>query len=283
MSLDAIVELDRYPLEDAGSATYVDAVAAARAGLDDMGCAVLAGFLRPEAIERLAVEARSLRPETHYSKTAMNPYFSESDESLPARHPVNTFIERSSGFVPADAWPPGTETELLYRSPELCRFLADCLGIPALHCFADPLACLTVNVLDPGQQFTWHFDTNDFAVTLLLDEASAGGLFEYVPNIRSATDENYDTVQAVLEGDRGPVVSLDLRPGDLQVFRGRYSLHRVTRVGADSPPRHAAIFAYTAEPGVIGRLERTYQLFGRALPAHEQAEEQRTRSDALRD
>ncbi len=283
MSLDAIVDLTRYPVDEPDDARWAEAVATARRGLDRTGCAVMAGFLRPEAIERLAVEARSLRPATHYSTTAMNPYFSESDDALPTRHPVNTFIERSSGFVPADAWPPGTETEMLYRSPQLRRFLADCLDIPELHCFADPLACLTVNVLDPGQQFTWHFDTNDFAVTLLLDEASAGGLFEYVPNIRSATDENYDTVQAVLEGDRGPVVSLDLRPGDLQVFRGRYSLHRVTRVAADSPPRHAAIFAYTAEPGVIGRLERTYQLFGRALPAHERAEERRTRSDALRD
>ncbi len=283
MSLAAIVDLPRYPIDDPASAAYADAVAAARAGLDAVGCAVADGFVQPEAVERLAVEARSLRPDTHYSTTAMNPYFSGGDDRLPARHPVNTFIERSSGFVPGDAWPPGTETETLYRSAELRRFVADCLGIAELHCFADPLACLTVNVLDPGQQFTWHYDTNDFAVTILLDEASAGGLFEFVPNIRSATDERYDTVQAVLEGERGPVVSLDLRPGDLQIFRGRYSLHRVTRVAADSPPRHAAIFAYTAEPGVIGRLERTYQLFGRALPVHEQAEERRTRSDALRD
>ena len=77
--------------------------------------------------------------------------------------------------------------------------------------------------------------------------------------------------------------SLDLRPGDLQIFRGRHSLHRVTRVGADSCPRHAAIFAYTREPGVIGRVARTRQLFGRVLPEHEQAEQQRVRSDALLD
>lgn len=283
MSLDAIVDLTRYPVDDPDDARWAEAVATARRGLDRTGCAVMAGFLRPEAIERLAVEARSLRPATHYSTTAMNPYFSESDDALPTRHPVNTFIERSSGFVPADAWPPGTETEMLYRSPQLRRFLADCLDIPELHCFADPLACLTVNVLDPGQQFTWHFDTNDVAVTVLVAAADGGGSFEYVPAIRSADDERFDAVQRVLEGGRDGVRTLDLRPGDLQIFRGRHSLHRVTRVAADSRPRHAAIFAYTSEPGVIGRVERTTQLFGRVLPAHVEAEARRVRSDALLD
>ncbi|MGA1366877.1 MAG: arpA protein, partial [Ilumatobacteraceae bacterium] len=33
----------------------------------------------------------------------------------------------------------------------------------------------------------------------------------------------------------------------------------------------------------IGRVERTKQLFGRVLPAHEQAERQRVRTDQLID
>ena len=52
---------------------------------------------------------------------------------------------------------------------------------------------------------------------------------------------------------------------------------------ARETPRHSAIFAYTAEPGVIGRVERTRQLFGRVLPAHEEAERRRVRSDSLLD
>ena len=34
-------------------------------------------------------------------------------------------------------------------------------------------------------QFTWHFDTNDFAVTVLVQPADEGGIFEFVPQIRS--------------------------------------------------------------------------------------------------
>ena len=108
----------------------------------------------------------------------------------------------------------------MFRAPELARFLADCLEIPELHCYADPLAGLTANILDPGQLFTWHFDTNDFAVTVLVQEADEGGLFEYSPAIRNADDEGFDRIAAVLAGEREGVHTLDLRPGDLQIFRG---------------------------------------------------------------
>ncbi len=77
--------------------------------------------------------------------------------------------------------------------------------------------------------------------------------------------------------------ALDLGPGDLQIFRGRHSLHRVTRIPEESAPRHAAIFAYTGQPDVIGRVARTEQLFGRVLPEHLDAENDPVRSDALID
>ncbi len=45
----------------------------------------------------------------------------------------------------------------------------------------------------------------------------------------------------------------------------------------------AAIYAYTEKPGVIGRVERTTQLFGRVCPEHLEAERERVRSDKLVD
>lgn len=229
-------------------------------------------------------EIAARKATTHYSTERINPYFhTERDPAHPARHPVNTFIERSSGFIPGDAWELETATSVLFHSPELAWFVADCLEEPALYCYADPLAGLTANILDPGQQFTWHFDTNEFAVTLLVDEADEGGLFEYAPMIRRADDENFEDIQRILEGGTEGVHTLDLRAGDMQIFQGRYSLHRVTRVPIGSAPRHAAIFASTQEHGVIGRLEWTRQLFGRVLPEHEAAERDRVRSDELID
>ena len=94
-----------------------------------------------------------------------------------------------------------------------------------------------MNVLDPGQQFAWHYDTNDFAVTLLLDEADEGGLFQYAPNIRTPTHEPFDEVADVLLGRSDRVRTLELRPGDLQIFRGRYPLTRCH--GSPPDPGHA--------------------------------------------
>lgn len=283
-SLAATVNTDTYPIDRRDSHEYRQTVAGAQEGLHASGCAVIKNFIRSDALPTLAEEIGARKGTTHYSLDSINPYFhTDFNNDYPERHPVNTFIERSSGFIPGDSWETTTTMRQLFEHPDVAAFLADCLEIPALYPFADPLAGLTANILDPGQQFTWHFDTNEFAVTVLVDEADEGGLFEYVPQIRSSENEEFDAVQAVLEGGRDNVVTLDLRPGDLQIFRGRHSLHRVTRVGAQSKPRHAAIFAYTEQPGVIGRADRTRQLFGRVLPEHLKAEKRRVRSDTLLD
>jgi hypothetical protein len=285
-AIEQIVRLKEYPLHEPDSVRRRCAVEEARASLERDGCAVVRDLVYPDAVAAINEEILQRRHTTHFSTQAMNPYFHVSpNPRYPAHHPVNTFIERSSGFIPGDSWDSGCVTDRLFRSPPLARFIADCLALAELHCYDDPLAGLTANIVDPGQQFTWHFDTNDFAVTLLVQEADGGGLFEYSPGIRSADAEGFAGIQAVLDGaEDGPTVhTLDLRPGDLQIFRGRHSLHRVTRVSDTSRSRHAAIFAYTERPGVIGRVARTMQLFGRVLPEHEAAEAGRIRSDGLLD
>ena len=282
--LSELINLDAYPIDQPDSDGYRAAVEHARSGLRADGCAVIKDLVLPEALETLGQEIWDRKDTTHFSTQVMNPYFHfHHNDEWPDRHPMNTFLERSSGFIPGDSWEDTTAMRYMFEHPDLTRFLADCLEIDELHPYADPLAGLTANILDPGQQFTWHFDTNEFAVTVLVEEADEGGLFEYVPAIRSDGDEGFDHIQHVLEGGRDGVRTLDLRPGDMQIFRGRYSLHSVSRVAADSVPRHAAIFAYTEKPGVIGRLERTEQLFGRVLQAHIDAEEARVRTDQLID
>ena len=63
------------------------------------------------------------------------------------------------------------------------------------------------------------------------------------------------------------MVRLHLRPGDLQLFKGRYSLHRVAPLYGPTP-RYVAIFSYVEEPDMVGAPERTRQLYGRVLPVH---------------
>ena len=282
--VDDLVDFTIYPLDCPESKQYKKALENARAQLKEDGCAIFRDLLRPTAVRIISQEIVARKSTTHFSTSSMNPYFhSTHNPDYPDHHPVNTFIERSSGFIPGDSWDSSLAIDVLFRSEALTQFIRDALETKSVFCYSDPLAGLTANILDPGQQFAWHFDTNDFAVTAMIDEADDGGLFEYVPMTRTPDDESFEKIQQVLDGDRTMVKTLDLRAGDLQIFRGRHSLHRVTRVPTSSKPRHAAIFAYTAEPGVIGRVERTRQLFGRVLAAHEEAENLRVRSDSLID
>ena len=282
--IDDLVDIATYPLDQPNSVAYKSAVADARSQLQDDGCAVIKKLLRPTAVKIISQEIIERKSNTHFSTSKMNPYFhSTKNPEYPDHHPVNTFIERSSGFIPGDSWDESLAIDILFRSEMLTNFIRDALETQAVHCYADPLAGLTANILDPGQQFAWHFDTNEFAVTAMIDEADDGGLFQYVPLIRTPDNESFERIQKVLDDDCSEVKTLELHAGDLQIFRGRHSLHRVTRVPKTSRPRHAAIFAYTADPGVIGRVERTKQLFGRVLPAHEEAEQRRVRSDSLID
>ncbi len=138
---------------------------------------------------------------------------------------------------------------------------------------------MIVNVGRPGQQFNWHFDTNEFTITMLLKAAAAGGYFEYVPNLRSADDERYDAVKRVLGGDRSRVRRLELHAGDLQFFLGRFSLHQVTE-NTGAGDRLLLIMSFAEKPGMIGSRERVQDLYGKITDAHRQA---RVRADGLVD
>lgn len=283
LPLDQIVDLGRYPIhrldEEAGSQLIRDC----RNQLHEDGCVVLKGFVRSDALDRLETETARLGPDAHYNSTVTNIYNSEGDPALPEDHPVNIFNSRTNGFVAGDMIPDGTLIRSLYNNEAFKSFVAAAMEEPVLHEYADPLAGLVINSLRPGCEHPWHYDSNDFIVTMMTKAPEAGGTFEYCPRIRSADDENIDAVRGVLQGDRTPVRALDLAPGDLQIFYGRLSLHRVTEVRG-ARERHTLIFGYAREPGFIGRAARTRKLFGRIAPVHERQEtEGLKRSDSLKD
>jgi hypothetical protein len=283
LSLDQIVDLNRYPIdqltEDSGRAM----IKACRGQLRDDGCVVLKGFVRDDALARLEAETTALGPHAHYNSTVTNIYNSDADPSLPDDHPVNIFNKRTNGFVAGDMIAKGALIRSLYEDKAFQAFIAAAIEEPVLYEYADPLAGLVVNSLRPGCEHPWHYDSNDFIVTMMTKAPEAGGTFEYCPKIRSADDENIDAVAGVLRGGRTLVRALDLAPGDLQIFYGRLSLHRVAEVRG-ARERHTLIFGYAREPGFIGRAARTRKLFGRVAPVHERQEtEGLTRSDSLKD
>lgn len=277
------VDTERYPITEPGSATWRAEVERTRAELTAVGCRVLPDFIRPELHEDLRREGAEIAPLAYYDVETVNAYNIDVRTRLPPDHPGRITMERGNAFVARDRIPADAIIQRLYTDESFQRFVAACFGLPRLYELADPLSGLCLNVVDPQRSHPWHFDVNEFTVSLLTQAPASGGEFRYCPNIRSADAENFADVRAVLDG-RGEhlIRRLDLRPGDLQLFRGRYALHQVSTVHGDRA-RHTAIFAYSERPGVVGSVARTRQLFGRVLPAHLAAERDAVRVDELLD
>ena len=276
-----LIDFETYPISPPGPSR--DAILVeVRIALTARGCAVLKGFLTPAGIEAAVAEADGVADKGHRSYSRTNAYFTAEDPSLPECDPRRRFFERSNAFIPADNFKTCGALRTVFDCEGFDTFIRECLqeSEDRFYRYADPLADVIVNAAGEGNGFPWHFDTNNFTVTLALQNADRGGAFEYAPMIRNSRDECFEDVSKVLDGNSDKVISLELGPGDLQLFKGRYSLHRVAPLEG-STPRYVAIFSYVDAPGMVGSVERTKQLYGRTLPIHHEMAKQR--NDALID
>jgi hypothetical protein len=257
-----------YPIDESGDPSRQAIIEQVKSELADDGCAVIRNFFSTAGLETLLTEANERKAQTYYSQRKLcNVYLNDGDPDLPADHPLNIFIPRTNGFITADLFGEETAAHRLYYWAPLKQFLAECLGKQELFIYEDPVSNMIVNVGQPGQQFNWHFDTNEFTITMLLQAAQSGGIFEYVPDLRSAQDECYAEVKGVLDGDRNRVRQLELNAGDLQFFLGRFSLHQVT-ANTGNDDRLLLIMSFSEKPGMIGSLARVQDLYGKVTAAH---------------
>ena len=265
MTAHELINLDAYPIHQEG-AQRQEVLTRVRADLEFDGCAVLKGFLTPQGIRTLRDEADLVADQAHQSFNRTNVYFTSDDPSLPKTDPRRQFYDRSNAFVPADNFAKTGPLRSIHDFDGFDQFLKDCFEQDTFYRYADPLADVIINTATEGNGFPWHFDTNNFTVTLAIQNAEEGGAFEYAPAIREGS-ENFEEVSRVLEGTSDKVRVLELEPGDLQLFLGRYSLHRVAPLPGQRP-RYVAIFSYVEQPDMVGNPERTQQLYGRTLPIH---------------
>ncbi|MDJ0946871.1 MAG: hypothetical protein QNJ30_25765 [Kiloniellales bacterium] len=261
------IDLDRYPIGDPDTGGYRRLVSGVRAELAEDGCAVLRGFIPGDRVGDLAREAEAVACKGHRSFCRTNAYFTKDRPDLPESHPLRRFYDRSNAFVPADNFGADSILRAIYEWPPFPAFVQAALGETRFHRYADPLADVIINVVEAGEGFPWHFDTNNYTVTLAIQNGVEGGEFEYCANLRTPSDENYPGVREVLDGVSRRPKTLRLGAGDLQIFKGRYSLHRVKAV-VGPRKRFVAIFSFVEEPGMVGSPERTRQLYGRVLPIH---------------
>ena len=268
INLDELIDLDTFPIHDLTSRARADLVGSAQSEMRSIGCVRIANFIRLETVNTMALEARDLHPMTFWCKEDHNPYFSAVDDEFPYGHPRRTLQHRESGFINSDLLTTQSRLRQLYDSDVLLHFIWECLGVPQpIYRWADPLGRNPYGVMETDHYFPWHFDGNEFTVSVLVQKAERGGVFEYVPDIRETGNENFERVQHILEGGRDSVCELDLVPGDLQLFKGRYSMHRVTHIQGPTT-RYVALPSYVHDPWRVNRPHHSINYYGRATELH---------------
>lgn len=258
-----ILDLTRFPLDTPHSLGWQALVDRCRADLAAGGMFNLDGLMRAYAAAReVAALAPKFDTESFRHEREHNIYFLKSVPGLPRDHPALTRFKTSNRTLCADQI-AGSALLRLYEWPAFATFLAATMGLPALHVMDDPLARVNVMSYGENQALNWHFDRSEFTTTLLLQAPEAGGAFEYRTGLRSDEDPNYDGVAQMLRGDDPAIRHLTLSPGTLNVFKGRNTAHRVTRVQGGKV-RIIAVFSFYERPGVqFSDAERT-GFYGRA-------------------
>jgi len=259
----ALVDLRHYPIDALASPAARALIAECRRQLAATGACLLPGFLTEAALAAMAAEAQALVHRAHRTAASRSTAYLEApDESFPPEHPKRRLQLTSVGAVAYDLIPPGSLVRRLYEWDGLLEFLARALGRERLYRYADPLGALNLAVMEAGEALLWHFDQTDFVVSLLLQKCARGGVFEYAPFIRAAEEPNYERVWRLLDGAREEVIEVDMAPGTLVLFQGRYSIHRVTAIQGEEP-RLIALLGYDTKPGTMSSERLKTRRYGR--------------------
>ena len=280
-NLKDIIDLNKYPIHDLNSPKIKSIIEKCKSDLEQDSCSTLPDFILPNSLKIMNNELEQQLNEVYMSKESINAYlYAKDDLSLPKDHPKRTFMNRYNGYLNSDCFSENSEMKFLYETEELLNFVSACLGVSPIYRWADPLACHAYNVMKPDGVLPWHFDSCEFTLSLMIQKPEKGGVFEYCPNIREPGNENFEEVQKVIAGDRTRVRQLKLEPGDLQIFKGRFTLHRVTKVEGQKS-RYMCIPAYVLDPWRVNTPEHSKAIYGKVLPIH--IERNQARSDGLTD
>ncbi len=259
-----ILDLDRYPLDRPGTPEWNELVMRCRSDLARDGMFNLEGLLLPTALTRAMSEVGPIMERLSFlHKRHHNIYFRKEVPGVAPDHPALAMVDTINHTVCGDQLEQ-TVIDWVYSWPQMAVFLAATLQKQTLFTMADPLARMNIMRYGDGEALNWHFDRSEFTTTLLLQEPSGGGEFLYRTNLRSETDPNFDGVAAVLTGRDPEVQSHVLKAGTLNVFKGKNTLHKVTKCRGPQD-RFIAVFSYYERPGVRFTRDEQIGFYGRAV------------------
>lgn len=255
--LTEIIDTVAHPISD------VAFVAKCKHTLETYGALVLSDFLLPSALDSIKQEGVDHQHKAYYAANQHNVYLTQPDPAFEADHPRNRLVTSSKGCITDEDIPVDSALRALYNAADFQDFLCAVLGEKKLYPYADSLSSINLHYASQGQELGWHFDNSSFAITLLIQKPQAGGIFEYIEEMRDADkgEMNYAGVEQLLNQHVVPK-TLQIEPGDLVLFRGRNAIHRVTPTQGDMT-RMLVVLAYNAQPDIALSETARMTFYGR--------------------
>ena len=263
--MNELIDLERYPLHQQDSDAFKTLVASCITDLDRKGMFTLSGFVLNSALAGMLDRLTPLLVNQAFThEREHNIYFSNEPTGIDPGHPALALQKTVNHTLCADQLADNAISRI-YEWPALASFLARVMNKDALFVMDDPLARFNVMAYYENEGLNWHFDRAEFTTTLLLQSPLDGAEFQYRPNLRSDADPNYDGVAKLLRNQDPVVETVSLNAGDLNVFKGKNTAHRIKPVEGDRP-RIIGVFNYYETPGKLFTAEEQRGFYGRVVP-----------------
>jgi hypothetical protein len=264
-NFDDIINFKRYPIKDLNAPEAQELLKQCRKSIAELGSCEMPDFVTQRALDLLQEESRVLEAGAFFKPVTGNPYLAPGDDKLPKDHPVNMTETTRVGVIAYDQYPEISLLRRIYEYDPLMKFVGAIMQLPAIYRYGDPMGGLNLAVMVKDDYLRWHFDQTDFVTSLSVQASEAGGEFEYVPLIRNEKEENYDEIKKLLKGDSSRVIRIKNHPGTLVLFKGRYSIHRVTPIKGKTS-RLMGLFGFDSQPNVCSTPHLLEMRYGRQKP-----------------
>ena len=244
LPIEEIIDLERYPIHQSGSARYSEILTQGQAALAENALFTMPGFVRSGVIARMADELNVLLPQSVRYEQLRCAYDDVPEASgWPDEHPRQQLHACAYNQILNYQIPNDALVREIYCWQPLTEFLQLLCGYETFYRVECPYLALTSKIARAGDTDGWHYDSNDVVFSLLLQAPEAGGQFEYAPGIRTQGHENYEAVTGLFADPARCALRPSMSEGDFNVFQGDLSMHRVTPVEG-LRNRIVALFCY---------------------------------------
>ena len=172
--LNRFVNLHAYPIDQLDSEAGQEPLNRAHRMMKEDTLVEFPDFLRSQAVVALAEELNALESNAHQIDYMSTPYGWMDNSEFPPNHPRSALFRRNCGTITTELFAEGSLSNRLFHVDELTEFVRQMLGYETLYRSACPTLSIQVNVMDEGDRFDWHFDTNDGVVSFMIQNADTG-------------------------------------------------------------------------------------------------------------